>query len=120
MQNLKFGVVACGLLGFVGCFLPFVAGFSFFDTRAFDAANFYIVAGAFVVATVMGIMGVLRGMARWASIVAIVGFSVVILRMRGEMMELFRAGVGAKLIGIGSVAGLVFAILTTVKPEPVK
>jgi hypothetical protein len=120
VQNLKFGVVACGLLGVVGCFLPLTAGFSLFDTREFDAANFYIIAGAYASALVMGAMGVHKGMQRWMAIVAIVGFSVVILRMRGELIELLKAGIGGKLMGISALAGLVLAILTTVKPEPVK
>ena len=120
MHNLKFGVIICGLLGLVGCFLPMVGEVSYFDTRAFDPASFYIVAIAFALPLAMGVLGFFKGMARWMSIISIVGFSVIMLRMRGEMVELLKAGIGAKLMGIGAVAGLVFAILTTVKPEPVK
>jgi hypothetical protein len=118
MQNLKFGVVACGLVGLAGCFLPMMAGLSFFDTRRFDAANFYIVAGGFATAAAMGGLGIARGMQRWMSIIAIVGFSVILLRMRGEVVELLKAGVGAKLMGTAALAGVALAILTTVKPEP--
>ncbi|MBA3503754.1 MAG: hypothetical protein M4D80_10695 [Myxococcota bacterium] len=120
MQNLKFGVVVCGLLGLVGCFLPMMSGISFFDTRNFDAANFYIIAAGYAAAAVMGAMGIAKGMQRWMSIIAIVGFSVVLLRMRGEVVELLQAGIGAKLMGVAALAGLALAILTTVKPEPVK
>lgn len=120
LQNMKLGVVVCGLLGLVGCFLPMVEGVSFFDTRAFDASNAYIVMGGFATAMVMGALGIAKGMARWISIIAIVGFGVVVLRMRGELVEMMKAGVGAKLMGIAAMAGLVFAILSTVKPEPVK
>jgi len=120
MQNLKFGVVVCGLVGLVGCFLPMMAGVSFFDTRAFDAANFYIIAGGFAAGAVMGGMGIANGMQRWMSIVAIVAFSVVVLRMRGEVVELLKAGIGGKLMGVAALAGLALAILTAVKPEPVK
>ena len=47
-----------------------------------------------------------------------VGFSVIVLRMRGEVVELLKAGVGAKLMGTAALLGLALAILTTVKPEP--
>jgi len=120
MQNLKFGVVVCGLVGLIGCFLPMTAGLSFYDTRAFDAANFYIIAGGYVAAAAMGGLGIAQGMQRWMSIIAIVGFSVVVLRMRGEVVELLKAGIGAKLMGVAALAGLALAILTTVKPEPAK
>jgi hypothetical protein len=118
MQNLKFGVVVCGLVGLVGCFLPMMEGLSFFDTRRFDAANFYIVAGGFATAAAMGVLGIAGGMQRWKSIIAIVGFSIIVLRMRGEVVELLQAGIGAKLMGTAALVGLALAILTTVKPEP--
>jgi hypothetical protein len=120
MQNLKFGVVACGLVGLAGCFLPMAAGISFFDTRHFDAANFYLIAAGYAAAVAMGAMGIAKGMQRWMSVIAIVGFSLVLLRMRGEVVELLKAGIGAKLMGVAALAGLALAILTTVKPEPVK
>lgn len=117
MQNMKLGVVVCGLIGLVGCFLPIMGGVTFFDTRQFDAANFYLVAAGYAAALAMGAMGLARGMQRWMSIIAIVGFGVVVLRMRGEVVEMMKAGIGAKLMGIAALAGLAFAILTTVKPE---
>jgi hypothetical protein len=120
MQNLKFGVVVCGLLGLVGCFLPLQKGLSFFDTRYFDAASFYIIAAAYAAAMAMGVMGILQGMQRWMATIAIVAFAVVVLRMRAELIDLLKAGIGGKLMGVGAIAGLVFAILTTVKPEPAR
>lgn len=120
MQNLKFGVVACGLLGLLGCFLPLMAGVTFFDTRHFDPASFYITAAGYGAAIVMGGLGISKGMQRWMSVIAIVGFSVVVLRMRGEVVDLLKSGIGGKLMGVGALAGLAFAILTTIKPEPVK
>ena len=120
MRNLKLGVAACGLVGIIGCFLPMVSGISFFDTRAFDASHVYITLAAFGAALVMGALGIQKGMQRWMSVIAIVGFSVVILRMRGEIVELMKAGIGGKLMGAAALAGLALAILTTVKPEPVK
>ena len=118
MSNLKFGVIVCGLLGLVGSFLPLTTGVTFFDTRLFDAANVYIILAGFAAALAMGVLGVAKGMERWMAIIAIVGFAMIVLRMRTEMIEMLKAGMGAKLMGIGAIAGLVFAILATVRPEP--
>lgn len=118
MHNLKFGVFVCGVLGLVGCVLPLAPGLSFFGTRSFDAANVYIIMAGYAAAMTMGALGIAKGMQRWMSIIAIVGFSMIVLRMRGEMIDLLKAEIGAKLMGIGALAGLILAILTTVKPEP--
>jgi hypothetical protein len=120
MQNMKLGVVVCALIGLVGCFLPMVSNVSFFDMRVVDSEHVLVVMGGFATALVMGALGVAKGMARWIAIITIVGFGVVVLRMRGEVLDLLKAGIGAKLMGIAAYAGLVFAILSTVKPEPVK
>lgn len=118
MSNLKFGVIVCGLLGLVGSFLPLTNDVSFFDTRLFDAANVYIILAGFAAALAMGVLGVAKGMERWMGIIAIVGFAMIVLRMRTEMIDMLKAGMGAKLMGIGAIAGLVLAILATARPEP--
>ena len=120
MHNLKLGIVVCGLLGLVGCFLPLTDELSFFGMRAFDAANVYIILAGFAVATAMGALGVAKGMQQWMGIIAIVGFAMIVLRMRGDMIDLLKAGIGAKLMAIGAIAGLLFAIGASVKPEPVR
>lgn len=125
MNNLKFGVLACGLLGLIGCFLPMISAeglsMSFFDLRKIDAAQTFMVMGGYAVALAMGAMGAAKGMQRWQSIVAIVGFAFVVFKFRGGFIDLITHGaIGAKLMGLGAVAGLVFAILTAAKPEPAK
>ena len=123
MNNLKFGVLACGAIGLIGCFLPMVSGApSFFAMRELmGAAQVFMVMGGFAVAAAMGAMGAAKGMQRWQSIVAIIGFAFVVFKMRDGFLRLITdGGIGAKLMGIGAAAGLVFAILTAVKPEPAK
>ena len=119
MQRTKFGVVACGLLGLVGCLLS-NEGISFWAMREFDASHVYIVMGGYGFAAATAGLGVWKGMQRWMSIVAIVGFMVVLLRTNTDLLELMKAGIGGKVMGIAAIAGLVFAILTTVKPEPAR
>ncbi|MDQ3369875.1 MAG: hypothetical protein M3680_31035 [Myxococcota bacterium] len=94
---------------------------SLFDMRKFDAGNTFIIMGGFAAALAMGAMGAARGMARWQSIVAIVGFALIVIKMRSGFLDLITKGaIGAKLIGIAAIVGLVFAILTAVKPEPAR
>jgi hypothetical protein len=124
LQNLKFGVLVCGLLGLVGCFLPLATGeglsISFFDYRKADAGYFYTIAAGYSLGLVMGAMGSAKGMQRWMSILAIAGFGVIVARMRGNLIDLLKQGIGAKLMAVGAVAGLIFSILTIVTPEPSK
>lgn len=118
MRNLKLGVVACGLLGVVGCFLPLTESVSFFGTRAFDAWNVYITLAGFALAAAMGALGVAKRMEPWMAIIALVGFAMIVLRVRGDLVDLLRGGIGAKLMGIGAIGGLLFAIGASLKPEP--
>lgn len=124
MQNLKFGVLVCGLVGLIGCFLPFISfgdqSISLFDARKADAANTFIVMGGFAAALAMGAMGVAKGMQRWMSIVALIGFGLIVVKMRGGTFDMLKMAIGAKMIAIGALAGLVFSILTIAKPEPTK
>lgn len=134
MQNLKFGVLVCGLLGLIGCFLPMVSeggmSISFFKLREFPgaASHVYIVMAGFAVAAAMGGLAVAKGMQRWMSIVALVAFGLVLFKFRagigmgegGGLFGVFKGAIGAKLMGIGMFAGVVFSILTIAKPEPTK
>ena len=123
MNNLKYGVLACGLLGLIGCFLPQISGGpSFFAYRELiGSGQVFMVMAGFAVPLAMGAMGAAKGMQRWQSIVAIIGFAFVVFKMREGFLKLITdGGIGAKLMGIGAAAGLVFAIITVVKPEPAK
>ena len=128
MNNLKFGVLACGLLGLIGCFLPMVTfgdqSISLWKLREAPGGSgqvFMTMAG-YVAALVMGAMAAAKPpMQRWQGIVAIVSFAWVIFKLREGFMKLITDGaIGAKLMGISALAGLVFAILCVAKPEQAK
>src|SRR3954470_5044635 len=51
---MKRFVLAFGLIGLVGCFLPFIPGLSFFDMRHFDAWPVYLVLAAYAIPTLIG------------------------------------------------------------------
>lgn len=128
MNNLKFGVLACGLLGLIGCFLPMVSfgseSISFFKLREMPggSSQVFMTMAGYVAALVMGAMAAAKPpMQRWQGIVAIVGFAWVVFKMRDGFMKLITDGaIGAKLMGISALAGLIFAILCVAKPETAK
>ncbi len=128
MNNLKFGVLVCGLLGLIGCFLPMVSfggeSISFFKMRELPggSSQVFMTMAGFVAALVMGAMSAAKPpMQRWQGIVSIVGFAWVMFKLRDGFMKFITDGaIGAKLMGISAIAGLVFAILCVAKPEQAK
>jgi hypothetical protein len=120
-------VLACGLLGIIGCFLPMVSAggqsISFFSMKELmGAGQVYMVMGGYAAGLAMGAMAAAKPpMLRWQGIVAILGFAFVMFKMRDGFMKLITDGaIGAKLMGISAIAGLVFAILCVAKPETAK
>jgi hypothetical protein len=127
MHNVKFGVLLFGLLGLIAVFLPFAELFghskSLWAGRAGDAAQVYMVMGGFAVALAMGAMGAAKGMQRWMSIVALIGFAFVLLKIRdGLPFKMLKEpyALGGKLMFIAVVLGIVCSILALAKPEPAK
>ena len=96
MKNIKFAVLACGLLGLIGCFLPMVSAEGM---------------------SVMGAMGAAKGFKRPQGIAALVGFAFVIFKFRGGFFDLLKAAIGAKLMFIAAIAGVVVAALAMAMPE---
>jgi len=66
-----------------------------------------------VIGLVMGIMGLVGKMTRTYAIIAMVGFALSFVLM----LDAIGGEIGGKLLWIGSVVGLVSAILCVVKPE---
>jgi len=129
VNNIKFGVLACGLIGLIAVFLPWVSfmghSASLWSARAGgEGAQVYMVMVGFLAPLVMGIMAVAKPPAqRWQWIVSLIGFAFVLFKLRsGLPTDIFKApfGIGAKLMGLGAIAGLVFSIITLAKPETAK
>lgn len=132
MNNLKFGVLVCGLLGLIGCFLPFVSegafSISFFKFRELpgQAGLVYITMAGYLAALVMGALAAAKPpMQRWQAIVSLVAFVLVFLKLReggghGFVKMLTEGAIGAKMMWVGLVAGLVVSVLAVAKPEQAK
>jgi hypothetical protein len=123
MKNLKFGVLAFAALGLLGCFLAFAPGpegnVSWFDLRdeqGFGSRVLVLVAG-FAAALVAGGLSLALGMKRWIGIVAALGFIATWVAIEFNVADLFGLMVGAKLMAIGAIGGLVSGIACAIAPE---
>jgi hypothetical protein len=122
VKNIKFAVLACGVLGLIGCFLPMVSAegmhFSFWDAhKAPDGVQVYLVMAGYALAAVMGAMGAAKGFKRPQGIASLIGFAFVIFKFRGGFMDLLKAAIGAKLMFIAALAGVVVSVIALAKPE---
>ena len=122
MKNIKFAVLACGVLGLIACFLPMISmegmSISFWDAhKAPDGVQVYLVMAGYALAAAMGAMGAAKGLKRPQAIAALVGFAFVVFKFRGGFFDLLKAAIGAKLMFVAAVAGVVVSVLAIAKPE---
>lgn len=123
MNNIKFGVLASGLIGLIACFLPLASGegisMSWWDLHNVDMVQTMLVMAGFGLGLAMGAMAAAKPpMLRWQAIVALLGFAYVVFKFRGGFLDLITHGaIGAKLMGIAAIAGIVFSGLCLAKPE---
>ena len=121
MRNLKYGVLAAGLLGLVGVFLPLSRDLSWWQRREGpDTVGVFFVIGAFALALGMGALGLSRGLQRWIALVALICFAFVILKFRLAFFELFTSQAGGLLIGVAAAAGFACTALAAWRPEPAR
>jgi hypothetical protein len=131
MNNLKYGIIGLGALALIGVFLPFVS----FGSESVSLWKLYsampasaewpllkghpithLVLG--VVAIAMAGIGLVKPFARWQGIVATVAFVLAFVNMREGFFKLLTEGaIGAKLIFVGILGGLILSILATARPE---
>jgi hypothetical protein len=125
MQNIKYGVLVCGLVGLIGCFLPLVSegglSFSVWDLHSANMGQTILTMLGYIVGIGMGVLGLKAGLARWQAVVAAVGFALALLKIRsgGGLFDMLTHGaIGGKLMWLAAVVGLVSAIVSAVKPAP--
>lgn len=123
MNNAKLGVLIFGAVGLIGCFLPLVSeqgiSMSLWSMHSLAMGQTLMVMLGFALPLVMGIMALKGSMLRWQAIVSIVGFAFVLFKFRGGFIDLLTHGaIGAKLMGIAVIVGIVSAIACIVKPAP--
>ncbi|NVB81964.1 MAG: hypothetical protein HOV81_26520 [Kofleriaceae bacterium] len=108
---MKRFMLAFGLLGLVGCFLPLLPGISFFDLRHFDAGwTVWAVIGAFALpAYVGGIQGTADRSALFASVGC---FGYLAYKFGTGVFDLvFHGSIGAIMMGVAIIGGLASSAL---------
>lgn len=125
MNNAKLGVLIFGAVGLLGCFLPLASeqglSMSLWDMHSLAMGQTLMVLLGFALPLVMGVLALKGSMQRWQAIVSIAGFAFVIFKFRGGFIDLITHGaIGAKLMGIAAIVGLVSAIVCVAKPAPQK
>src|SRR6186713_2765259 len=108
---MKRSILAFGLLGLVGCFLPLVAGISWFGMRHFDQGwSVWLVTAAFAVATLVSASR--SESDRVAGMVGIGAFGLVAYKLGTGVFDLvLHASIGGIMMGIAVIGGLATSLL---------
>ena len=134
MKNLKFVIIAAGVLGAIACFLPFVSegpiSLSLWDFRKFPAGNegllngpkqVYLALGLFALPAILAATALAGKLQRALAGVAagsfLLTFALEFVRkgMTGDHGQ--STSIGGKLLFLSALVGLVASIVATVKPE---
>jgi hypothetical protein len=122
MKQIKFAILGAGILGIIAVFLPFISmgplSVSLWKARQFgESGQVYLTMGGFAIGAVMGVLAVTgKRLVRWQAIVATIGFVLAFIKVR-QGLTLEGGAIGAKLLFISALLGLIAAIAGTAKPE---
>ena len=134
MKNLKFAIIASGVLGLIACFLPYISeggmSASLWDLHKIPAGNegllngpkqVYLVLGLFGIATLVAATSaaskLVRGLAGVAAGSFLLTFACELVRKGMTGDHGVSTAIGGKMLFIAALAGLVTSIVATVKPE---
>jgi len=115
VKNIKFAVLAFGVLGLLGLL---VTG-GIMEGIKHDTANTVLVLAGFAIPAVLGGLAIKAGLKRPQAGIALAGFALTFVKLRVWQMIKFLSlmPMGLKLAIIASAAGLVVAIVAVAKPE---
>jgi hypothetical protein len=108
---MKRSIFAFGLLGLLGCFLPLVAGVSWFDMRQFDDSwTVWLVLAAYALPTYVGVAG--GESDRAAAIVGAASFGYLAFELRTGTLDLITHGsIGGIMMGVAVIGGFACSLL---------
>lgn len=134
MKNLKFVILAAGVLGIIASFLPYVSegpfSLSYWDFHKMPAGNsgllngpkqVYVALACFAIPALLAATALASKMQRALAAIGGVSF-LVLFALEGVRKGLTGEGgmstaIGGKLLFISAVVGLVASIAAAVKPE---
>jgi len=134
MKNLKFAIIASGVLGLIACFLPYISegglSVSAWDLHKLPAGNSGLLNGPKQVYLMLGLFGIgalvaataaasklQRGLAGIATGAFLLTFTCELVRKGMTGDHGVSTAIGGKLLFVAALAGLVTSIVATVKPE---
>ena len=105
---MKRFIAIFGLVGLVGCFLPLIAGVSFFELRHLEWLPVILMTAAFAVPMLVGVQASTAA----SALAGLVGFGYVIFKFNSGLWDLvIHAEIGGKLMGVAAVCGFVSSLL---------
>jgi len=105
---MKRPVALFALLGLVGCFLPLVGGFSFFELRHFEWLPIVLMTAAFAAPLVASLTARSTGLA----LVGAAGFGYVIFKCGTALWTMAIHGqIGGKMMAVSPVGGFIASLL---------
>lgn len=120
MKNMKVLILVFGILGVISLFIP-TEGFTMFAFLKLAGMGYLVpVLGGFVLAAVMGGMGLAKPpMQQWQAGAAAAGFALVFVRLKfWQMLKgIGDAPLSGKLLIVAVLGGLIVSIIALAKPE---
>jgi len=119
MKNMKVLILVFGILGVASLFIP-MEGFTFFAFLKLAGASYLVpVLGGFVLAAIMGGMGLAKPpMQSWQGAAAAAGFAAAFVRLEmWHVADVLKGPLAAKLLVVAVFGGLITSILALAKPE---
>jgi len=134
MKNLKFVIIAAGVLGIIACFLPYISegpiSLSMWDFRKMPAGNSGLINGpkqvyvAFALFAVPALLAATalasklqRALAGVAAGAFLLTFALELVRKGMTGADGVSTALGGKLVFVAALVGLVSSIVAVVKPE---
>ena len=126
MKPIKFILLALGAICLIAVFLPFIdvgpIKFSFWELRKAKAAPTLIALLASLGLIALATTGVMaksfgRGRAAGAAVLGLVIAIITIIQFEAEMPFGKVAGMGAKLLVMGGLAGFAASVVALIKPD---
>jgi hypothetical protein len=114
VKNIKFAVLAFGVLGLVGLLMSDILG-----GLKHDAVNTILVLAGFAAPAAMAGMALKGPFQRWQAGVALAGFALVAIKLRVWQTIKFLSllPMGLKLALVACVVGLIVSAIAVAKPD---
>jgi hypothetical protein len=110
---MKRPIAIFALVGLVGCFLPLVGGFSFFELRHLEWLPIVLMTAAFAVPMIASLYS-----PKGAAVAGLLGFGYVGFKLNTALWSMAIHGeIGGKMMAVSAVGGLLVSLLALAEGE---